>query len=249
VTTRETTQRVIKEEALVRVEGVSKSFGRVRALDRVSLAVGAGEFFCLLGPSGCGKSTLLRLLAGFEQPEEGRVLLDGRDVSGEPPERRPTNLMFQSYALFPHMSVAANIGYGLRWTALRRAERQQRVDAMLSLLRLDEVRDRRPDQISGGQAQRTALARALARQPRVLLLDEPLGALDRRLREDTQGELKALQRKLGTALSWSPTIRRKPWLSPTASPSSTAVASCRSGHPGTCMSAPRPGSSPAFSGT
>ena len=177
---------------------MTRRFGPVVAVDRVSLAIRAGEFFCLLGPSGCGKSTLLHMLAGFEPADEGRILLDGADLGAEPPHRRPLNMMFQSYALFPHLSVAQNVGYGLRWLPMGRAERRARVAEMLRLVRLEDVADRSPAQISGGQSQRAALARALARRPRVLLLDEPLGALDRRLREDTQAELKALQATLGT---------------------------------------------------
>ena len=181
----------------LRIEGVSKRFGAVSALEEVSLALPAGEFFCLLGPSGCGKSTLMRLVAGFERPSAGRILLDGTDLSGLPPHRRPVNMMFQSYALFPHMSVARNLAYGLSGTGLGRAQAAARVEALLKLVRLDGLGARRPDTLSGGQRQRVALARALAREPRVLLLDEPLGALDRSLREDTQGELRALQRRIG----------------------------------------------------
>lgn len=183
---------------LIAFQGVTRRFGSLIAVDRVSLAIGAGEFFCLLGPSGCGKSTLLRMLAGFEDVDEGRILLDGQDLGAEPPHRRPLNMMVQSYALFPHLTVAQNVGYGLRWLPMRRRERAERVTDMLRLVRLEEVADRYPAAISGGQSQRAALARALARRPRVLLLDEPLGALDRRLREDTQAELKALQTRLGT---------------------------------------------------
>ncbi|WP_342106555.1 ABC transporter ATP-binding protein [Methylobacterium sp. SI9] len=176
---------------------LSKSFGAHRAVDAVSLDLEPGEFFCLLGPSGCGKSTLLRLIAGFERPSAGRIRLGEQDLTGLPPHRRPVNMMFQSYALFPHMSVAKNIAYGL--AGMGRAEAAARVADLLRLVRLDGFGDRRPETLSGGQRQRVALARALAREPKLLLLDEPLGALDRGLREETQGELRAVQRRLGTA--------------------------------------------------
>ncbi|MCR5875332.1 ABC transporter ATP-binding protein [Phenylobacterium sp. J426] len=180
---------------IVRFEGVSKRFGDHYAVEQVDLAVREGEFFALLGPSGCGKTTLMRLLAGFETPDAGRILLDGQDIAGLPPHRRPVTMMFQSYALFPHLTVAKNIAYGLR--ALPRQEAAARVDEMLALVKLDGMGDRKPHQLSGGQQQRVALARALAPRPRILLLDEPLAALDRKLREETQAELVALQRRLG----------------------------------------------------
>ncbi|MGU3538409.1 ABC transporter ATP-binding protein [Methylobacterium sp. A54F] len=182
---------------LLRLEGVSKRFGSHAAVDDVSLDLGPGEVLCLLGPSGCGKSTLLRLVAGFEAPSGGRILLDGADIAPLPPHRRPVNMMFQSYALFPHLSVEGNLAYGLK--GLGRAAARARVAELLRLVRLEDFGGRRPDTLSGGQRQRVALARALAREPRVLLLDEPLGALDRGLREETQGELRALQRRLGTS--------------------------------------------------
>ncbi|MGU3463434.1 ABC transporter ATP-binding protein [Methylobacterium sp. C33D] len=181
----------------LRLEELSKRFGPHRAVDAVSLDLEAGEFFCLLGPSGCGKSTLLRMIAGFESPTAGRILLGEQDLTALPPHRRPVNMMFQSYALFPHMSVAGNIGYGLKGSG--RAALAKRVSELLKLVRLDGFGDRRPETLSGGQRQRVALARALAREPKLLLLDEPLGALDRGLREETQGELRAVQRRLGTA--------------------------------------------------
>ncbi|AWN42671.1 ABC transporter ATP-binding protein [Methylobacterium durans] len=187
-----------RPEPLVRIDRVTKTFGAHRAVDGVSLDLEPGAFFCLLGPSGCGKSTLLRLIAGFESPDEGRILIDRADVTGLPAHRRPVNMMFQSYALFPHMNVAKNVAYGLQGLGLGRAAIAERVAALLRLVRLEGFSERRPDRLSGGQRQRVALARALAREPRVLLLDEPLGALDRNLREETQGELRTLQRRLST---------------------------------------------------
>ncbi len=184
---------------LLRIAGLSKSFGAVRAVDAVTLDIGAGEFFALLGPSGCGKTTLMRMIAGFETPDEGAILLDGADIAAAPPHRRPVNMMFQSYALFPHLSVAGNIGFGLVEMGLARGELARRVDELLRLVRLEGLGERRPARLSGGQRQRVALARALAREPRLLLLDEPLAALDRRLRESTRLELIALQRRLGAS--------------------------------------------------
>ena len=181
----------------LRLEALTKRFGTHVAVDAVNLDLEPGEFFCLLGPSGCGKSTLLRMIAGFEAPSSGRVLLGEQDLTALPPHRRPVNMMFQSYALFPHMSVAGNVGYGLKGAG--RAAVAARVAELLRLVRLDGFADRRPDTLSGGQRQRVALARALAREPKLLLLDEPLGALDRGLREETQAELRAVQRRLGTA--------------------------------------------------
>ncbi|MEU9290938.1 ABC transporter ATP-binding protein [Streptomyces sp. NPDC048275] len=182
---------------LVRIEGVTRRFGDTMALDGVDLDVGAGEFFALLGPSGCGKTTLLRVLAGFETPDSGTVSLDGRDLLGVPAHRRPVNLMFQSYALFPHMSVEKNIAYGLARERFPRAEIRERVAAVLATVGLTAQARRRPHQLSGGQRQRVALARAIVKRPRLLLLDEPLSALDRHARAEMQLELKRLQHEAG----------------------------------------------------
>jgi putrescine transport system ATP-binding protein len=184
---------------LVHLDRVKKRFGEVSAVDDVSLDIAPGEFFALLGPSGCGKTTLMRLIAGFEQPDEGGIFINGVEMTDVPPHKRPVNMMFQSYALFPHMSVEKNIGFGLKQEGVPRAEITERVAEMLRLVQLDGLAKRRPDQLSGGQKQRVALARALAKRPKLLLLDEPLAALDRKLREQTQFELKEVQRRLGTA--------------------------------------------------
>ena len=179
-------------------EGVTKRFGDFEAVDDLSLSIFESEFFALLGPSGCGKSTLLRMLAGFEMPTSGRIVLDGEDMAGIPPYRRPVNMMFQSYALFPHMSVKKNIAFGLKQERMGKGEIADRVEQVLKLVKLEDYARRKPDQLSGGQRQRVALARSLAKRPKVLLLDEPLGALDKKLREETQFELADLQHELHT---------------------------------------------------
>jgi len=182
---------------LVRFESVTKRFAGYTAVDEVSLQIYEGEFFALLGPSGCGKTTLLRMLAGFESPDLGRIQLAGRDLTPVPPHRRPINMMFQSYALFPHLTVSGNVAFGLKQDRLAKTEIDALVHDMLALLKLEGLEGRRPQSLSGGQRQRVALARSLVKRPRVLLLDEPLAALDKKLREETQFELKALQSKLG----------------------------------------------------
>ncbi|MDB5876007.1 MAG: transporter ATP-binding protein [Ramlibacter sp.] len=182
---------------LLRIDAVVKKFGVLRAVDRLSLDIRAGEFFALLGPSGCGKTTLLRMLAGFETPDEGRILLDGQDIAQVLPHQRPVNMMFQNYALFPHLSVKDNIAFGLKRAGMEASDIDARVAELVALVKLEGLEKRKPDQLSGGQKQRVALARSLARRPRVLLLDEPLAALDKKLRESTQAELMELQRRLG----------------------------------------------------
>jgi putrescine transport system ATP-binding protein len=186
-----------RDTPLLRIDAVVKKFGVFRAVDRLSLDIKAGEFFALLGPSGCGKTTLLRMLAGFETPDEGRILLDGKDVAQVLPHQRPVNMMFQNYALFPHLSVRDNIAFGLKRAGMPRSRIDIRVAEMVALVKLEGLEKRRPDQLSGGQKQRVALARSLARRPQVLLLDEPLAALDKKLRESTQLELMEVQRRLG----------------------------------------------------
>ncbi len=184
-------------EPIIQIRGVTKSYGKVLAVDNVSLDIVAGEFFVLLGPSGCGKTTLLRMIAGFEVPTSGQIIIDGQDMAGIPPNQRPINMVFQSYAVFPHMTVADNVAYGLKIAGVGRAERETRVREALGLVKLDGFEDRKPDQMSGGQRQRVALARSLVMRPKVLLLDEPLSALDAKLRAQMQFELSDLQEQVG----------------------------------------------------
>jgi len=183
--------------SIIEFRNITKRFGPVVAVDNVSLTIEEGEFFALLGPSGCGKTTLLRMLAGFELPTSGKILIDGKDITRAAPNRRPVNMVFQSYAVFPHLTVIGNIEYGLRIEGVRAAERRERAEAALAMVQLEGYGDRKPDQLSGGQRQRVALARAIVKRPRVLLLDEPLSALDAKLREELRFEMSALQDKLG----------------------------------------------------
>ena len=181
----------------VRLEDVRKSYGDVVAVDGIELDIPAGEFFTMLGPSGSGKTTMLRLIAGFESPDEGRVLLKGTDVTAQPPYSRDVNTVFQDYALFPHMTVGENVAYGMKIKRVKRTERTKRTVEALDLVRLSGLQDRKPSQLSGGQRQRVALARAIVNHPQVLLLDEPLGALDLKLRQEMQIELKRIQQEVG----------------------------------------------------
>lgn len=182
---------------IVRIENLSKHFGNIIGVDQLDLSINAGEFVTLLGPSGCGKSTLLRMIGGFEEPTQGRIWLDGKDVSHLPPNKREVNMVFQDYALFPHMTVGRNVGYGLRVSGVAKAEIEQRAREALGLVGLAEKYESKPHELSGGQRQRVALARALVRRPKVLLLDEPLSALDANLREAMQVELRHLHQKVG----------------------------------------------------
>ncbi len=185
------------DQQFIRIRGISKHFGKFVAVDNVDLDIGRGELFSILGGSGCGKTTLLRMLAGFEAPTSGTIEIDGVDVTSIPPYDRPVNMMFQSYAVFPHMTVEKNIAYGLHKEKVRAAEVAKRVDEVIELVQLGDFRKRQPKQLSGGQQQRVALARALIKRPKVLLLDEPLAALDKKLREHTQFELMNIQDELG----------------------------------------------------
>ena len=186
------------EDPLIRFDGVTKRFGDFTAIDDIDLRIYRKEFFALLGPSGCGKTTLMRMLAGFETPTQGKITIGGQDMAGIPPNRREVNMMFQSYALFPHLTVWDNIAFGLKRSKMSKEEIPERVKEMLRLTRLEKFAKRKPHQISGGQRQRVALARALAKAPKLLLLDEPLGALDAKLRQQTQFELMDIQEKTGT---------------------------------------------------
>ena len=183
--------------SFIQINNISKHFADVKAVDDVSFEIKEGEFFSLLGPSGCGKTTLLRLLAGFEYPTSGNLLIDGTDITALPPDKRPTNMVFQNYAIFPHLNVEKNIQFGLRKLGLSGDEIEKRVKDVLSLVKLEGYEERFSNQLSGGQRQRVALARALVRQPKVLLLDEPLGALDKKLRDEMQLELRTLQKNIG----------------------------------------------------
>ena len=185
------------DNSFIDIVGVSKSFGGVKAVDDISLSVHQGEFFSLLGPSGCGKTTLLRILGGLETPGSGRVMIDGQDITDMPAHLRPTNMVFQNYAIFPHLNVEQNVAYGLRQQKLSRDEQIEKVSAALAMVKLEGFEKRGADEMSGGQKQRVALARALIKRPKVLLLDEPLGALDKKLREEMQIELRMLQQQVG----------------------------------------------------
>ena len=212
----------------IALEGVSKRFGKAVAVRDVSLAICEGAFFSLLGPSGCGKTTTLRMIAGFEVPDEGRVLLQGEDVTSVFANRRPVNMVFQQYALFPHMSIYDNVAFGLKVKRVPRREHRVRVLEILRVVELEGLERRRPRQLSGGQQQRVALARALVNQPAALLLDEPLGALDVKLRKQMQLELKRIQTELGTTMRWSsPTRMTAYWPTSSSMVNSSAIATLR----------------------
>jgi len=185
------------DDAFIEIANVSKSFGSVTAVDNISLSIRKGEFFSLLGPSGCGKTTLLRILGGFEVLTDGKVMIEGQDITHMPAHLRPTNMVFQNYAIFPHLNVEQNVAYGLRQQKLSREEQAEKVSAALTMVQLEGFEKRGADEMSGGQKQRVALARALIKRPKVLLLDEPLGALDKKLREEMQIELRMLQQQVG----------------------------------------------------
>jgi spermidine/putrescine ABC transporter ATP-binding subunit len=187
----------MNEQSIISIRGVSKHYGSVHAVDNVDLDIERGEFFSILGPSGCGKTTLLRMLAGFEAPSEGEIYIDGQAMSAIPPHKRPVNMVFQNYAIFPHLDVRKNIAFGLRKSGWSQSEIDARVEEMLDLIKLSGYAERTPTELSGGERQRVALARALIKHPKVLLLDEPLGALDKKLREQMQLELRALQKSVG----------------------------------------------------
>ncbi len=231
------------------LSGVTKSFGEFTAVRDLDLEVASGEFLSMLGPSGSGKTTVLRMIAGFEDTTSGSIRLSGVDVTRTPPHARPVNTVFQDYALFPHLTIADNVGYGLRVRGEGKSARAARVQTSLEQVRLDHVADRLPHQLSGGQRQRIALARALILRPQVLLLDEPLGALDKQLREQMQIELKQIQREVGITFIFVTTTRRRPSRSATASRCSTAAGSSRSAPHAMCTSARRPSSSHASSGS
>jgi len=185
------------DNAFIDIVGVSKLFGTVTAVDNISVSIRQGEFFSLLGPSGCGKTTLLRILGGLEMPGSGKVMIDGQDITHMPAHLRPTNMVFQNYAIFPHLNVEQNVAYGLRRQKLSREEQVEKVSSALAMVKLEGFEKRGADEMSGGQKQRVALARALIKRPKVLLLDEPLGALDKKLREEMQIELRMLQQQVG----------------------------------------------------
>ena len=195
--TNHSSEPVLGEEGFLRIVDVSKKFGEVTVVDRLSLSVRRKEFFALLGSSGCGKSTLLRIMAGLETPSSGRVILDGQDITDLPAHRRPVNMMFQSYALFPHMNVSANVAYGLKREGVARREREERVREVLELVQMGAYASHMPSQLSGGQQQRVALARSLVKSPKLLLLDEPMSALDKKIRQKTQFELGTILQKVG----------------------------------------------------